>query len=187
MASGHELATRRSAQEFAMIIITGVRFAGKVDAVPRVGHVATRFFHLYYVPLIPLGTFFVNGERDDSLAGFPLPLDAKSIIVCWLRTAGWLGLIAAGVVTFIGAADHRPHRIAVGLGGAVLAALWLWLLYRLRFIVHASYERAIELARRIGLPAEQLLMLEVAYGRMNADQAERELVRRYEAAGPKTT
>src|SRR5688572_788398 len=70
----------------AMVIIWGVRFAGKVDAVPQVGHVATRFFHLYYVPLIPVGTFLVTDERDDAFSGLPLPLSPKSILVGWLRT-----------------------------------------------------------------------------------------------------
>ena len=164
-----------------MVIITGVRFAGKVDAVPRIGHVATRFFHIYYVPLIPLGTFLVTREGDTDFAGVPLPLNGKSILVGWLRTFGWLGLIGSPIVAGLGmAGSNFPQTVTGGIGTAVFAAL-LWFLYCQRFITHASYERAADIARQMGLPPEQRLMLEVAYGRMTADQAERELARHYEA------
>ena len=169
-----------------MVIITGVRFAGKVDAVPRIGHVATRFFHLYYVPLIPLGTYLVTREGDTDFAGVALPLSGKSILVGWLRTAAWVGSIVAGLVLFSGIGRGNTGRMVLGLGGLLAAAIALWLLYRLKPITHASYERAADIARRIGLSPEQRLMLEVAYGRLNADQAERELARLYEAAGQPT-
>jgi len=165
-----------------MVIITGVRFAGKVDAVPRIGHVATRFFHLYYVPLIPLGTYLVTREGDTDFAGVALPLSGKSILVGWLRTAAWIGSIVAGVMLFTGLGRANHNRLILGIFGLLAAALALWLLYRLKPITHASYERATDIAQRIGLSAEQRLMLEVAYGRLNADQAERELARLYEAA-----
>ena len=61
------------------------------------------------------------------------------------------------------------------------------LVYRLRSITHATYDRAMEIARRAGLPVEQLLMLEVAFGRMTADRAERELIQVYEAANQPET
>src|SRR5438045_7725775 len=138
-----------------MVVITGVRLAGKVDAVPRVGHVATRFFHLYYVPLIPLGTFLVINEKDENAGGIPLPLSGKSIVVGWLRTAAWLALVGAGVLAIMAAADRKPHVAGVMVVGAVLAAVFLAVLYRLRSITHATYDRAMEIARGAGLPVEQ--------------------------------
>ena len=50
-------------------------------------------------------------------------------------------------------------------------------------ITTASYERAIDLASRLGLSPEQRLLLEVSYGRLTAAEAEQELLRVYEAAG----
>jgi hypothetical protein len=167
-----------------MVVITGVRFAGKVDAVPRVGHVATRFFHLYYVPLIPLGTFLVINEQDENAAGIPLPFSGKSILIGWLRTAAWLGLIGMGVLAIMAAADNKPHVAGVVLVGAALAGAVLAVLYRLRSITHASYERAADIARRAGLSPEQRLMVEITFGRMTADQAESELRKLYETMRP---
>jgi hypothetical protein len=163
-----------------MIIIMGVRMAGKVDAVPRVGHVATKFIHLYYVPLIPLGTFLVKTDAAGAESEQPLPMNGKSILVGWLRTVGWVVLLAGGVAAVLGVVHRDPGRVAVGLIGALVAGIFVLLLYRLRFVVHAGYERALEIARQAGLPPEEKLMLEVAYGRLNADQAERELLRLYE-------
>jgi len=165
-----------------MIIIWGVRFAGKVDAVPQVGHVATRFFHLYYVPLIPVGTFLVTDERDDAFSGLPLPLSLKSILVGWLRTAGFLAFIPALYLLGTGISRGDVPRAGLGVLLMLLAGGVLWVCYRIKAITTASYERAMDLAGRLGVSPEHRLLLEVSYGRLTADQAERELVRVYEAA-----
>jgi hypothetical protein len=77
-------------------------------------------------------------------------------------------------------ADNNPERALRGLALAAASAVALLPLYRLQFFRAASYERAMEIARLAGLSPEQKLMLEVAYGRMNAEQAEREWMRQYE-------
>jgi hypothetical protein len=165
-----------------MVIISGVRFAGKVDAVPQVGHVATRFFHLYYVPLIPVGTFLVTDERDE-FAGLPLPWSFKSIVVGWLRTAGFVAFAPAVYSLITGSHRNDLARVGAGVLIILLAAVVLWFCYRLKSITTASYERAMELAGRLGFSPEQRLLLEVSYGRMTAAQAEKELIRVYETAG----
>ncbi len=160
-----------------MVIISGTRMAGKVDALPRVGYVSTRFFHLYWVPLIPLQSFLVFREDDDDINGVPLPLQWKSILVGWLRGASWFTLATAPLLAVMTYLDGHPLHAAVALGLWVLAAALLPLLHFCRGVREASYERAIALAELAGLSRETRLMLEVAYGRLNADQAERELVR----------
>jgi hypothetical protein len=166
-----------------MVIIWGVRFAGKVDAVPQVGHVATRFFHLYYVPLIPVGTFLVTDEREDAFSGLPLPWSFKSIVVGWLRTAGFVAFLPAVFLLVTGVSRGDAARVGGGLVIMLTAAAALWFCYRLKSITTAGYERAMELASQLGLSPEQRLLLEVSYGRMTAEQAEKELIRVYEAAG----
>jgi hypothetical protein len=167
-----------------MVIISGTRMAGKVDVVPRVGYVSTRFFHLYYVPLIPLQSFLVFSEDGDEINGVPLSLNIKSILVGWLRGLSWLALIVAPIFAVILLGDKHPLHAGVALIIWILAALTLPLLHYVPGIREASYERAIELANRTGLSPETNLMLEVAYGRLNADQAERELVRLIESERP---
>lgn len=167
-----------------MVIISGTRMAGKVDAVPRVGYVSTRFFHLYWVPLIPLQSFLVFSEDGDNVNGVPIRLNLKSVIVGWLRGGSWLAMLVAPFLAVLTYLDHHPAHAAVALGIWVLAALLLPLLHYWPGVREANYERAIDLANRAGLSPETRLMLEVAYGRLSADQAERELVRLIELEQP---
>ena len=160
-----------------MVIITGVRLAGKVDAIPHVGHVATRFFHLYYVPLIPLGTFLIPPGASDESDGTPLPLSWKSVIVGWLRSIAFVAFLPAALWIFNGTMRGEPRRVLAGVVTGVLAGIVLLVVYRLKAIRQASYERAVEIGRRIQLPPETMLMLDVAYGRLNMEQADRELDR----------
>ena len=47
-----------------MVIVWGTLEAGKVDEVPKLFHVETRFGHVYYLPLIPLGSVAVFEKTD---------------------------------------------------------------------------------------------------------------------------
>jgi hypothetical protein len=167
-----------------MVIISGTRMAGRVDAIPRVGYVSTRFFHLYWVPLLPLQSFLVFSEEDDDINGVPIGLNWKSVLVGWLRGGLWLTLVAAPLLAVMTYLDHHPKHAAAAIAIWLLAAAALLLLYFWGGICEAKYERALELAQRAGLSPETRLMLEVAYGRLSADQAERELVRLIEQEQP---
>src|SRR5688572_32226032 len=103
-----------------MVIISGVRFAGKVDAVPRVGHVATRFFHVYWIPLIPVGTYLVTEEKGDDFKGFLLPLNAKSIFIGYVRTLAWIGLAVALGAAFMAVGEKQFGMAGLALAGALL-------------------------------------------------------------------
>src|SRR5688572_15579600 len=108
-----------------MIVIWGQRMYGRVD---RMGgsHVATRFFHLYYVPLIPLSSWLVLEEQDDDqFLGLQLPLQLRSIATAWLRVGSILTLLIAGwnVIErvnspFAGLADGAAWAAAGGLSVA---------------------------------------------------------------------
>lgn len=166
------------------MLITGTLMAGKVDSIPRIGYVSTRFFHLYYMPLIPLASYLVFSEDGDEINGVPIPHHPKSILVGWLRGASWLTLVAAPFIAVLALGDGDTLIASTALGLWVLAALMLPTLHYWRAVREASYERAVQLASRAGLSPESRLMLEVAYGRMTADEAERELVRLIELEQP---
>lgn len=153
----------------------GTKLMGKVDEVPRMGYVSTQFFHVNYLPIIPTGTYFVLEESGDNFRGVTLPLSFKSILVAWLRAILFIAFIVAVFVAIFAAADQKTAR-AIGAGvGAVFAVAAFWCTYYLPLVSRASYQRAMDLAERIGLNEEAVLMLEVAYGRKSAAEADLEL------------
>lgn len=155
----------------------GTKLMGKVDEVPRMGYVSTQFFHVNYLPLIPTGTYFILEENGDNFRGVTLPLSFKSILVAWLRALLFLGFIVAVVVAIIAASDQKtPVAITAGTLG-VFAVATFWCTYYIPLVSRASYQRAMDLAQRIGLNEEAVLMLEVAYGRKSAAEADLELER----------
>lgn len=64
------------------MVVFGTRFFGWVDQVEGVGTVATRFFHVMWIPLVPLGTWFMLGDDRGTQIG----LSVKSILVAWIRS-----------------------------------------------------------------------------------------------------
>ena len=91
------------------MIVYGTRHYGKVD---RLGldakggpHVATRFAHIYFLPLIPLGSTLVVAESGNGVEGLKLSLSGKSVLFAYLRN--W-GLLLVGVLGLVGffAAQH---------------------------------------------------------------------------------
>lgn len=70
------------------MIIFGVRLFGKAEIVPGVFFIATRFFHICFIPLLPMQSFVILPDGD----GAALPrLHWGSISMAWLR-----GLLALG-------------------------------------------------------------------------------------------
>ena len=163
-------------------IVWGTRMMGKVDAVPGVGHVATRFFYLQYVPLIPVETYLVFREVGEQVHGVTIPFSPKSIFVAWLRTGFVLAAGAVGIIGLIRLSEGHQADAAICVVSATIATAAFFYSYQFGPICRAGYNRAMDLARRANLEPEQFLALEIAYGRMNADQAEHELTRIYEEA-----
>src|SRR3954470_304932 len=93
-----------------MVIIWGTTHAGKVDEVPGLFHVVTQFGHLYYIPLIPTGSYIVLEKNSDGgFRGASIPISFKSWLVAWLREACILGIVASvigGFIAFVEAAKH---------------------------------------------------------------------------------
>src|SRR5262249_28749233 len=76
-----------------MIIIYGMRLYGKIDACGSI-HRATRFLHLWYLPLIPVGSVqLVEGGASAIEAPFSL----RSVAAGYLRTWGVLSTIGFGI------------------------------------------------------------------------------------------
>lgn len=161
-----------------MVVIWGSGMYGKTDEVPQMWHVATRFGHLYYLPLIPLGSFaLLAGNPDDSF-GVPIPLSGKSILIAWLRTVFVLGAIVAGILAVAGF-SKGDHAAGAALTFLTIVCVGLFIASkRVGWCQRASYERAVQVAELVGASNEGRLMIEIIYGRMNAEQAAAELARR---------
>jgi hypothetical protein len=119
-----------------MIVVFGSTFYGKVESVPGVCHVATRFLHLFFVPLFPTGAWLVIDKRERAEGGaeaIKLPaMHWGSVGLGWLR----FFLLVAGFVFAIVAAtkiglDRPWSQTAPVIAGAVLCVVAFFGSYRL--------------------------------------------------------
>lgn len=140
------------------MILYGKSLFGRVDRVPGIFYVATKFFHIGYVPLVPMGSWLVfdGTESEKNWKGIRLGWEWRSIGMAWLRTL----ILAPGVALLLhgvwGAYLHFGSPSGPSLGSAVLefaGAALLFIGYGLshRF-ARASEWRAKQLVLQSGLP-----------------------------------
>lgn len=147
-----------------MVIVWGSKLMGKVDVVPGLFHVATKFGHLWYLPLIPTGTFVVLSESGDSFQGVPVSMSFKSIAFAWLRAFLVIQAVAAVLWVVMMAADGKPGEwVGPAVYAAVVCALG-WFVTRSKVCTQASAKRAAQLAEQIGLSDAGVEHLLKVYG-----------------------
>ncbi len=170
---------RVSFRRSLMIVFYGTQLYGKVDKVPMLGHVATSFFYIQFLPLIPLGSYLV---LEDGRGQISVGFSFKSLLIAWLRTAMVFGAIGLGIVGVVMLSDSEvPLAVACWTLAALCVAGMIGS-YFVPLVSSAGYERAMSLASQVGATPEFRLTLEVHYGRKNADQAELELAAIYDVA-----
>jgi hypothetical protein len=148
-----------------MIIVFGTRLFGKVDEVPGLGHVVTRFFHVYYFPLIPYESFLVLAKSGDQFRGAKIPLSAKSVFVAWLRAGAIVGAVIAGIIALAEfAGPHRHPDWLLPLFTLLIAAGAFTFTKTYHGITSASYARACRLGEQVGLNERGLAELRAVYG-----------------------
>lgn len=74
-------------------------------------HVVTRFFFLWFVPLIPTVSHFAYPDGAGALVSFPIRMDARSVASCVVAWWGGLACLAAGI-----------NAVADGAGGRLASA-----------------------------------------------------------------
>jgi hypothetical protein len=140
-----------------MFVIFGQRNFGKVDRVPGAFYVVTQFFHVSFLPLIPLTTYVVleGTEGGNTFKGKQIGMSFKSILTAWSRFALIIGLAITAVIGFItflgGMGEGNMEMILTGLVMgfvSVMCGVVFWLTYRMS---HASEDRAMQLADELGL------------------------------------
>ena len=150
-----------------MVVIHGTRPFGKCDNVPELFYVATWFFHVDYIPLVPTGTRLVLGQSGNQYQVIQLPPSVKSIFLAWIRAAGFLGSIIAWIVVLVAMNDRQARREMgweTPLFFAVVCTTALVLSMILKFR-KPSYKRACELAQIAHLSDVGWAALNVQYGR----------------------
>lgn len=155
-----------------------MRHYGPADRIEGVGEVRTRFVHIWFIPLIPLGSTFVVSEDDDGVRGVGVGFSVRSILVAWTRTVAVLGGLAAfsaaGIAAIGAAVDGADvgEKVMKGgvnavstdralqvlgevgmLGGAALGVLFCILLYWGvgRLFRDPSPERKAEILGQLGI------------------------------------
>lgn len=142
-----------------MIYVFGTQRYGKVDQVPGLFHVATEFFHVQYIPLIPVKSWLVidSTVQGGRFRGVPLGWYGKSIFFAWLRFGSFIGglLCAIGAVVFgVQVMDRRVDMLPAAVVCAVLAPL-LFVLFGFSYkLSRAGPTRALDLAKRCGIKPE---------------------------------
>jgi hypothetical protein len=111
-----------------MIIVYGTRYYGKVRASGG-SFLKTQFAHLYYVPLIPIGTHLVLEElADGSFKGIKTALSWRSVFAAYLRVWGPIATLAAVGCGLSAFSDFRDDGLATLVVGGFTAVVVLALL-----------------------------------------------------------
>lgn len=139
-----------------MVLIFGQTMCGRVDQVPGACYVATRFFHLYYIPLIPLSSWVIvqGSENSSGFKGQQIPMSLKSVMFGWLQAY----LIVFGLISSVRGAIQIAELQQKGMNPfngeltLVLGVLCLivWVLFKFRPL-RAQTDRANEMLTRLGL------------------------------------
>ncbi|MCL6502089.1 MAG: hypothetical protein K6T86_05340 [Pirellulales bacterium] len=148
-----------------MIVVYGTKLYGKVDRVPGLFYVRTRFFHLQFIPLIPLASYvLVEGSNDER--GMKISLSLKSVFTAWARTgliligAGYAVATAVQAARWLGRAGGSISPLLENAAWLAGACLVYWITVRFS---RPSYRRAIELGGCLGL--EPAVVERFLYGR----------------------
>jgi len=103
----------------AMIVIYGTRFYGEVD-----GHGGqrqlTKFFHLYYVPILPVSTLWVTRDLPRGYQGHGVAMSGRSVLAAYARVWGPIAAVGSAV------AGGGLGIVAAGAFAAVTAWTWTW-------------------------------------------------------------
>lgn len=142
-----------------MIFFFGSRLFGKVDSVDGLFFVATKFAHIQYLPLIPLGTYLVFETTAEGWRGIPIAFSLKSLAMAWLRALAVvaMAIALALLILFASGPGYVPSGAVIVPIGVCLVSLWLLIGTRyMRGLGVASFARAAQLCRAAGVSEEIL-------------------------------
>lgn len=142
-------------------MILGTRLYGRTDEVEGLGYVAAAFFHVNFVPLIPLGeTYLVTrhsffSERQEVVR---IKHDLKPVLLGYARGAAWTTAVLTVFFAVLNVAyvfSSGQLHLGAELPAFLASCLALVLLYS-PHLRRASPERAWELSAESGVGAIEI-------------------------------
>lgn len=115
-----------------MLAFYGTELFGKTDVIDGVGHVSTEFFHVTYIPIMPLRCFLV---LDDDQGALQIPMSAKAVLAAYGRALTiFLGLacVAGGLLAPVMAREGAGAEAWIvgaafaAFGIALAASTWIF-------------------------------------------------------------
>ena len=162
------------------MLVWGSRLYGKVDEIEGIGHVATQFGHLFWIPLIPLNSYFVTEEQGHHFVGTPLGLQMKSVLAGYAHAfsiifflAGLGGLNALlNPMEVVDPEKIPQYKMMVVLGAMAIPT---FIAVNTRAVRSASYETACQWAARLNFDTRFRTYIELYYDKIDAEEAERRI------------
>lgn len=159
-----------------MLIIYGTRNAGVID---RCGgtYLSTRFFHIYWLPLIPLGTQLVLDEPGNR--AISVGMSGRSVLAAYLRTWGVVAALACGAAALGGLEEFADDPVAVIVPLVFALASLLGVVFSWAVLGRLSPDekaRQLTYETRVGFPVDAALLGDARMelrGRLFADVVER--------------
>ena len=140
------------------MVVFGSSLFGKVYAVRGVCHVATRFLHVFFVPLVPTSSWLVFDEPRASFFGTGgeghqlKSIHWGSVAAAWIRSFLSVCAVAASIVGATVVLLDRASGDIVGAWALVaLAIAGIWLSYRL---TRATPDVVVRVLERSGVPPD---------------------------------
>jgi hypothetical protein len=100
-----------------MIVIYGTKFYGAVNSYGGQCQL-TKFFHIYYVPLLPVDTLWVTRELDKGYHGHRVKMSGRSVLAGYARVWGPVAAVGAFLAGSVGG--------IVAAAGLIGLSAWSW-------------------------------------------------------------
>ena len=115
------------------MFFVGDDYYGKVERLPGYFHVATRFLHVWWLPLVPRESYLIL-EDAEAKRGFQIPLCWKSVIKAYVFgyaiMFAILGFTVPLILYFEKGGFHQPHElnamIVLGTQATLALAIACW-------------------------------------------------------------
>ncbi|MCA9012832.1 MAG: hypothetical protein KDB01_23940 [Planctomycetaceae bacterium] len=136
-------------------MFVGDHFYGKVDHVPGMFFVKTRFLHYLWIPVVPRESWLICD--DGTSARVRIPLRWKSVLLAWVRTF-LVTMVSSLIISTVAFARMEPEAGKIHPGIIALVPWGIALVLAVIFVIsyrfsRATPHRAIQLGELLSIPS----------------------------------